>query len=45
MGKSLTPNFSVGFAPSAVKMEHKKAADVDYLHKKFQSVALTVSEI
>jgi len=36
MGKTLTPNFSVGFTPSAVKMEHNKAAGVDYLHKKFQ---------
>jgi len=36
MGKILTPNFIIGFAHSAVKMEHYKAAGVNYLHKKFQ---------
>ena len=32
MGKNLTPNFSEEFARSAPKLEHKKAARVDYLH-------------
>jgi len=46
MGKTLTPNFSIGCAPSAVKMEHNKAGGVDYLHKKISTpLALTVTEI
>ena len=32
MGKNLTSNFSEEFARSAPKLEHKKAARVDYLH-------------
>jgi len=45
MGKSLTPNFSAGFAPSAPKKVRNKAAEVDYLHKNFSLLAPTVTEL
>jgi len=43
--KFLTLYFSVGFAPSAVKMEHNEAADVDYLRKKLQPFSSCYKDI